>query len=52
MAKGSEGFVLLLNCGYLMLLVLIKLNWKFKMVNAINNCVEYRYSHLHGSIRN
>ena len=46
MAEGSEGFVLCLNCGYLTLLVLIKLNWKFKMVNAINDCVAYRCSHL------
>ena len=52
MAKGSESFVLCLNCGYLTLLVLIKLNWKFKMVNAINDCVACRYSHLRGSIRN
>ena len=51
MAKGSEGFVLCLNWGYLTLLVLIKLNWIFKMVNAINDYVEYRYSHLRGSIR-
>ena len=50
MAKGSEGLVLCLNWGYLTLLVLIKLNWKFKMVNAINDCVEYRYPHLRGSI--
>ena len=52
MAKGSEGFVLYLNCSYLTLLVLIKLNWKFKMLNAINDCVAYRYSHLRGSILN
>ena len=52
MAKGSEGFVLCLNWSYLTLLVLIKLNWKFKMLNAINDCVAYRYSHLRGSIRN
>ena len=52
MAKGSEGFVLCLNWSYLRLLVLIKLNWKFKMLNAINDCVAYRYSHLRGSIRN
>ena len=52
MAEGSEGFVLCLNCGYLTLLVLIKFNWKFKMVNAINDCVAYTYSHLRGSIRN
>ena len=51
MAKGSEGFVLCLNWGYLTFLVLIKLNLKFKLVNAINDCVEYRYSHLRGSIR-
>ena len=51
MAKGSEGFVLCLNWSYLRLLVLIKLNWIFKMVNAINDCVEYTYSHLRGSIR-
>ena len=24
----------------------VKLNWKFKMVNAINDCVAYRCSHL------
>ena len=30
----------------------VKLNWKFKIVNAINDCVAYRCSHLRGSIRN
>ena len=50
--RDQRVFVLCLNCGYLTLLVLIKLNWKFKMVNAINDCVAYGYSYLRGSIRN
>ena len=52
MAEGSEGFVLCLNWSYLTLLVLIKLNWKFKIKKAINDYVAYRCSHLRGSIRN
>ena len=51
-AEGSEGFVLCLNWSYLTLLVLIKLNWKFKIKKATNDYVAYRCSHLRGSIRN